>query len=408
MTTASLETAATELARAISADPNPVQVRSVDGRATKRDFLAVPRRVYAGDPNWVAPLMLERRLHLSRRNPFFEHAEAQLFVAYRDEIPVGRVSAQIDRLHLERYRDGTGFFGMIEAIDDPGVFAGLLNAAESWLRERGMERVRGPLSFSINDEVGALIDGFDTPPMFMMPHGRPYYDERIREQGYEKAKDVVAYLMDPTGPLPPVMDAVIRKVGVDRIRTRPIRLARLAEEVAIIGELFNDAWENNWSYVRWTRAELGDLGQSLKLFVPPELVQIAEVDGEPAAFIVVVPNLNEAIRDLDGRLFPLGWLKLLRRMRWGSPESARVPLMGMRQRHQRSALGMALVFRLLQAVHVPLLTRNIHRVELSWTLEDNRPMRHIKERIGAKVYKTYRIYDKQLADDARLARVPHP
>lgn len=396
MTTASPGTAATAARSPELSALEGVEVRPVDGARTRRDFLRVPHRIYRGDPAWVAPLTLERRLHLSRQNPFFEHAEARLFVAYRDGLPAGRISAQIDRLHLERYRDATGFFGMIEATDEPAVFGRLFGAAETWLRERGMKRVRGPLSFSINDEVGALLSGFETPPMFMMPHGRPYYDTRIREQGYEKAKDVVAYLLDPSGPPPAVMQATLRKVGVGRIRTRPIELSRLEEEIAIIGELFNDAWENNWSYVRWTSAELSDLGRSLKLFVPPDLVQIAEIDGEPAAMIVVVPNLNEAIQDLGGRLLPFGWLKLLHRMRWSSPKSARVPLMGMRKRYHRSALGMALVFRLLEAVRGPLLEREIHRLELSWTLEDNRPMRHIKERIGAVVYKTYRIYEKNL------------
>src|SRR4030095_11116213 len=161
----------------------------------------------------------------------------------------------------------------------------------------------------------------------------------IREHGYEKAKDVVAYLLDAGAESPPLMKALLRRVQGQRSRTRRIDLGRLREEVTTIGDIFNDAWENNWGYVRWTEEELDDLGSSLKLFVPPDLVQIAELDGEPAAMIVVVPNLNEAIRDLDGRLLPLGWLKLLRRMRWGSPTSARVPLMGMRRKYQRSATG---------------------------------------------------------------------
>jgi hypothetical protein len=375
----------------------PTAVVPVTGWTTRRDFLRVPGVVHAGDPQWIPPLQLERRIHLSRRNPFFRHAEACLFVAYENGVPVGRISAQIDRLHLERYRDATGFFGFLDAIDEPRVFAALSSAAETWLAARGMERVRGPFSFSINDEIGVLIDGFDTPPMFMMPHGAPYYDTRIRAQGYEKAKDVVAYLLEIGAEMPPFMQAVLRRDRGGRIRTRPIDLGRLREEVAIIGDIFNDAWENNWGYVRWTAEELDDLGSSLKLFVPPELVQIAEIDGEPAAMIVVVPNLNEAIRDLDGRLLPLGWLKLLRRVRWGSPTSARVPLMGMRKQHQRSATGMALVIRLLEAVRTPLLRRGMRRIELSWTLEDNRPMRHIKERLGASVYKTYRIYEKALS-----------
>lgn len=383
-----------------------MRVEAVSGGQGKRDFLHLPWAVYAGDPNWVPPLLLERRMHLSHRNPFFLHAEAQLFVAYRDERPVGRITAQIDRLHLERHRDQTGFFGMIEAVDDPDVFAALFAAAEEWLARRGMQRILGPLSFSINDEVGALIDGFDTPPMFMMPHGHPYYDPRIQEQGYVKAKDVVAYTLAIGTDRPPIMEATLRRVNAaGRIRTRPLELSRLHEDVAVIGDIFNDAWENNWSYVRWTREELEDLGNSLKLFVPPELIQIADVDGAPAAMIVVVPNLNEAIRDLGGRLFPLGWWKLLRRVRWGSPSTARVPLMGIRQSHQRSSLGLALVFRLLEAVREPLLRRNVQRLELSWTLEDNRGMRHIKERIGAEVYKTYRVYDKPLVP---LSPTPSP
>jgi hypothetical protein len=394
--TAPLEAPAPRSSERIGTAGGPITVVPVTGWSSRRDFLRVPYTVHAGDPHWVPPLLLERRIHLSRRNPFFRHAEARLFVAHRDGVPVGRISAQIDSLHLERYRDATGFFGMFDAVDDPRVFAALTAAAESWLAERGIERVRGPLSFSINDEVGALIDGFDTPPMFMMPHGQPHYDARLREQGYEKAKDVVAYLLDSGGERPPVMEAALRRVQSDRIRTRPIDLGRLREEVAIIGDIFNDAWENNWGYVRWTPEELDDLGSSLKLFVPPELVQIAEIEGEPAAMIVVIPNLNEAIRDLGGRLFPLGWLTLLRRLRSNSLTSARVPLMGMRKKHQRSATGIALVFGLLEAVRGPLLERGMRRIELSWTLEDNRGMRHIKDRIGARVYKTYRVYDKAL------------
>lgn len=378
------------------AGPDSVRIKPADGGGARRDFLRVPWTVYANDPAWVPPLLLERRLHLSSRNPFFSHAEMRTFVAYRGRLPVGRISAQLDRLHLERYGDATGFFGMLEAVDDAQVFAGLFGAAEGWLRQRGARRVRGPFSLSINDEVGTLVDGFDAPPMFMMPHGRPYYDARIREQGYEKAKDVVAYLLDPRGPRPRVMEATLRRIGVGRIRTRPLEMRRFREEMRTIGSLFNDAWQRNWSYVPWTEAELHDLGTSLRLFVPPELVQIAEVDGEPAAMLVVVPNANEAVADLDGRLLPLGWLRLLYRLRWRFPRSARVPLMGMRRAYQRSALGMALVFHLLEAVREPLLDRGVEKVELSWTLEDNRPMRHIKERIGARVYKTFRIYDKAL------------
>lgn len=359
-------------------------------------FITAARAAYAADAAWVQPLVVERRLHLSKRNPVFAHTRARFWTANRDGRPVGRISAQVDDLHLQTHRDATGFFGFLEAADDGEVFAALFRAAEAWLREEGMRRALGPFSFSINDECGLLIDGFDTPPMFMMGHARPYYDARVKEQGYVKAKDTVAYLLDPALTPPEVMAASVRKAAASGVRVRPIRMSRLAEEMGILREIFNDAWSTNWNAVPFTAAEMEELGKSLRLFVPSEYVQIAEVNGEPAGMIVVVPNLNEYFRDFGGRLLPTNWLRLLWRLR-RSPRSARVPLMGVRKRYQRSALGMALVFVLVEAVRRPLLERNVHQVELSWTLEDNRPMHHIKERLGARPYKRYRIYEKPLA-----------
>jgi GNAT superfamily N-acetyltransferase len=373
-----------------------VRVVPLEGRRELTQFVKVPWAIYADDPNWVPPLIVERRQHLSRRrNPFFAHARARFWLAYRGNEPVGRISAQIDDLHLERHRDSTGFFGLLEAPDDPAVFASLLSAAEEWLRQQGMRRVIGPFNLSINDEIGTLVDGFDTPPMFMMGHARPYYDARIKEQGYGKAKDVVAYIRDARLAPPKVMQEVVRRTAA-RVHVRPLRLPHLKEELATLREIFNDAWSENWNYVPFTAAELDNLGSSLRLFIPPDFVQIAEVDGEAAGMIVAVPNLNEIIRDLDGRLFPGGLVRLLWRLARRGPKSARIPLMGILRKHQRSSLGMALVFHLLEAVRAPLVKRGVERLELSWTLEDNRPMRHIKERIGARVYKTYRIYEKEL------------
>ncbi len=373
-----------------------VRVVPADGGRERMQFLRVPRRIYAADPNWVPPLLLERRQHLSRRNPYFAHAEVRFWVAYRGERLVGRISAQIDRLHLERHRDATGFFGFLEGIDDAEVFAALLGTAEAWLRGRGMRRILGPFNLSVNDECGLLVDGFDTPPMFMMGHGQRYYDPQMQAHGYAKAKDLVAYLLDAQQPLPSVMDAVVAKAGRAKITVRPLSWARLSEDLATIRSIFNDAWYDNWSYVPFTDAEFETLGQNLKLFVPNDFVQIAEVDGVPAAMIVTVPNLNGIIRDLHGRLLPLGWARLLWRMKTVGPRSARVPLMGVRKAYQRSALGMALAFSLVEAVRLPVLARGIDRVELSWILEDNRPMRHMLDRLGARVYKRYRMYERAL------------
>jgi len=379
---------------------NAAQLLRIVPVQTARDlrrFIDVPWHLYANEPNWVPPLLLEQRHQFTKKNPFFEHARAQYWIAYRGAQPVGRISAQVDDLHIERYQDATGHFGLLEAVDDPEVFAGLFAAAETWLREQGMQRVIGPFNLSINGDIGLLVEGFDTPPMFLMSHGHPYYDGRVAEQGYRKTKDVVAYLLDPTNTPPSVMlESARRADSSGRIRIRPIRMAQLREELAILSDIFNDAWSRNWNFVPFTKAEFDDLGASLKMFVPPEFVQIAEVDGEPAAMIVIVPNVGECIRDLNGRLLPFGWIRLLWRLKRHGPRSARVALMGVRKEYHRSTMATALAFGLINAVRQPILDRRIERLELSWTLEDNHPMRRIKERIGARKYKTYRLYEKAI------------
>jgi hypothetical protein len=372
-----------------------VRTDQVSSRSQLTDFIRVPWTVYAGDERWVPPLMLERRMHLSKRNPYFKHAKAAFWVAYRGRRPVGRISAQVNRLHLEQHQDATGHFGFLEAVDDPAVFGALFGAAEAWLRGCGMKRILGPFSLSINDECGLLIDGYDTPPMFLMGHGRPYYDARIFELGYKKAKDTVAYMLDARLPQPEIVQATVRRLS-GRVRIRPASLATLKDDLETLRDIFNDAWLNNWCYIPFTAAEFADIGSSMRYFVPPEFIQIVEVDGEPAAMMVVVPNLNDIVGDLDGRLLPFGWLKLLWRLKRDKPKSARVPLMGIRRKFQRSSLGMLLVFLMIDAVWQPLLDYGVKEVELSWVLEDNLPMRHIKERLGARTYKTYRFYDKSL------------
>ena len=375
----------------------PIRIVPVQTAGDLRRFIQVPWRIYAGEPNWLPPLMIEQRHTLGKKNPFFEHARAQYWIAYRGGEPVGRISAQVDDLHIQRYEDATGHFGLLEAIDDADVFAALFATAEAWLREQGMERVVGPFNLSINGDIGLLVHGFDTPPMFLMSHGHPYYDGRVAQHGYRKSKDVVAYLLDPTLAPPAVMQESARRADSSgRVSIRPLRLAQLQAELAVLSEIFNDAWSNNWNFVPFTPAEFDDFGSSLKLFVPPEFVQIAEVDGRPAAMIVIVPNLNECIRDLDGRLFPFGWARLMWRVKRRGPRSARVALMGVRKEYHRSTMASALTFALINAVRQPILDRKIERLELSWTLEDNHPMRRIKERLGARKYKTYRLYEKAL------------
>lgn len=374
---------------------NDVEILPVGTRGTRRAFLDLPWRLYRDDPTWRGPLKIERRLHISRYNPYFEHARWQGFLAMRGGEPVGRISAQVDDLHRARYGPDTGHFGMLEAVDDGAVFAALLGAAEAWLRERGTRRVTGPFSFSVNQECGLLVEGFDTPPAVMMPHGRPWYGPRLEALGYRQARDLLAYWINTDFEPPPVMVALLKRYQ-KRIRIRTMQRSRFRQELELLSELFNDAWSENWGFVPFTEAEFAELGLLLRLAVPDDLIQIAELDGEPAAFVVGLPDLNAAARDLDGRLLPFGWARLLWRLKRGLVPTGRVPLMGVRKRLQKSTLGSALALGVIGAVKQTLFRRGIRHVELSWILEDNAGMRSILEAIGSDLYKRYRLYSRDL------------
>ncbi len=374
-----------------------IRVVKVENRNTLNDFIRLPWSLYANDPMWVPPLLLERRMHLSPKNPYFKHAKFCSWVAYRSGKPVGRISAQIDRLHIDRYQDATGFFGMLEAEDNSRLFKTLLNKAEAWLGNQGMQRVYGPFNLSINQELGLLVNGFDTPPSMMMGHACPYYGDRIEENAYHKTKDLLAYIIKSNTELPAAAKAVMAR-SRDRIRIRNLNMSKFSDELEIIRDIFNDAWSQNWSFVPFTNEEFKHLGKDLKMLADEALVKIAEVDGEPAAFIVVLPNLNEIIRDLNGRLLPFGWLKLLWRLKIKYPKSARIPLMGVRCRFHDSLMGAALAFGVIFSTQEHAINRGIKELELSWILEDNKGMCAIIESIGGRVYKTYRIYSKQLTE----------
>lgn len=373
----------------------PLRIVQVSGRSDVDRFIRLPWSLYADDPQWIPPLLLERRQHLSPRHPYFAHARYCSWLAYRGVRPVGRISAQVDALHLERYGDDTGFFGMLESENDAETFGALLRTAEHWLRDLGMRRIRGPLNLSMNQEAGLLVEGFGTPPSLMMGHARPYYRVRVEEQGYGKQKDLLAYLIHADFEWPPAVKKIIARAAAE-IHLRPVCLGRFTEELKVLQKIFEDAWSRNWGFIPFTPREFAHLGNNIKFLVDKHLVQIAEVKGSPAGMIVVLPNLNEAIRDLNGKLFPCGWLKLLWRLKVRYPASARVPLMGVCQRYQETLLGSALAFMLIDAVRAPALQRGIRKVEMSWILEDNMKMRTIIESIGGVAYKRYRIYGKDL------------
>lgn len=374
----------------------PLRIVPVSNKADLAEFIRLPAAIFKDDPQWIPPLFLERKIHLSpKHNPYFQHAKSQSWLAWRGDVPVGRISAQVDQMHLAQHHDATGFFGMLDAEDNQATFAALITTAEQWLAEQGMRRVRGPFNLSINEEMGLLIDGFADPPVFMMSHALPYYRERIEQCGYHKAVDTLAYLINPNFVAPPVMQRLL-KMASERVTVRTLDRSRFDEEIMLLRDIFNDAWSENWGFVPFTEAEFKELGQNLKFLLHDEYIQIAEVDGEAAGFIIGMPNINEAIRDLKGKLFPFGWLKLIWRLKIKGPASGRVPLMGVRKKFQKTRLGPGLAFLIIDAVRNELHKRGAHRLELSWILEDNAGMRNIIESIGGTAYKRYRVYEREL------------
>lgn len=378
-----------------SATRGELSVRRLQTSAELRDFLRLPSTLYAGDSNWIAPLQFEQKQRYSGKNPYFQHARWSAWVAYRRRRPVGRISAQIDQLHLDRYGDDTGHFGSLEGENDPQVFAVLFDAAQDWLRSEGMRRATGPFNLSINEECGLLVDGFDTPPCIMMGHAHPYYRHQIEAQGYSKARDLLAYRIAPDFEAPRVMRSLAERATA-RVRVRPLNRKALSQELQLLRDIFNDAWSENWGFVPFTEAEFDEVGKAMTLLLDDDFVQIAEVDDEAAAMIIALPNVNEAIRDLDGRLLPFGWAKLLWRLKIRYPRSGRIPLMGVRKRYQHSRLGPTLAFMVIDALRRPVVRRGIREVEMSWILEDNSAMRNIIESLGGIAYKRYRLYEKNL------------
>ena len=373
----------------------PVAVEVVTEPRQMRQFLALPQRIYASDPAWIAPLGFMKREQMSAKNHFFDHARGRAGRALRDGKPVGRITAQIDAMYLQQHGDDAVYFGMLEADDDPAVFAALFGAAEDWLRSEGMKQVRGPFNLHVNEEVGLLVEGFATPPYVLMGHARPWYGPAVEAQGYHGVKDLLAYQVRPDFDAPRVMERLAQRVS-DRVVVRPVRRKQLLEDASIMLEIFNDAWQHNWGFVPLVEAEWAETVSTLTKLMPDDYIQIAEYDGEPVAFIVALPNLNEAARDLNGRLLPFGWAKLLWRLKVRHPTSARVPLMGVKQSFQHSRLGPTLAFMVIDAVRKALHARGVRDVEMGWILEDNDGMRNIIETIGGVAYKRYRVYQKEL------------
>jgi hypothetical protein len=375
-----------------------ISIRPVASKADRNAFVDLAWEVYRDDPHWVPPLKDEvHGLIDPKRNPWFGHGRAQFWLAERAGKVVGRISAQVDELVQQHMEPGTGQWGMFEALDGDTA-AQLIRTAEAWLREQGMARALGPISISIWDEPGLLIQGFDEPPMAMMGHHRPEYRGWIEAAGYAKARDLYTYELDIRIDMIPVIDRLIRSGETNpRIRIRNVDKSRFDQEAAIILDILNDAWSDNWGFVPLTEAEIAYAGKKLKPIIVEDLVKIAEVDGEPVAFMITIPDLNEMIRDLDGRLFPFGWAKLLWRLHKVRTKRVRVPLMGVRKSLQGGRMASQLAFMLIEATRRVCVDKyGINIGEFGWVLEDNQGMMSIAQLPGADINHTYRIYEKAL------------
>ena len=380
-----------------------LRIRPVASRRDTRAFIDLPYRLYRDDPNWVPPLKREALSAITpAKNAWFTHAEAQLLLAERGGRVVGRVSAHVDRLALTMPADkgfgpGVGQWGLFEAEDEEAA-RGLIGAAEGWLRGRGMARALGPISLSVWEEPGLLVEGHDHPPTVMMGHHRPEYRGWIEGAGYSAVKSLFTYDMGIVEPFPPLVRRIVQGGERNaRIRVRTVDKSRFDQEAAIILGILNDAWSDNWGFVPLTGPEIADVGVKLKPIVREDLIRVAELDGRPVAFMITLPDLNEALAPLGGSLLPFGWAKLLRWLRRPRVRTVRVPLMGVLKELQASRLASQLAFMMIEHIRrASVENYGATRAEIGWILEDNQGMRSIADTIGAKRNKTYLIYGRDL------------
>jgi hypothetical protein len=374
-----------------------IEIVPVTDRAMLRRFIRVPFAVHEHDSAWAPPLLMEREEAFSpKHNPFLRRAEVRFWLARRDGRDVGRITAQIDPLAQRNSNERVGHFGCLSVEDNPEVFAALLNTAEDFLRSRGVTHVQGPFSLSINEETGLLVEGFETPPMLLMGHDPVYAAARLEALGYRKEKDVYAYLLDMETPLSSSAHRMLELPLPASVTMRRLNFKDYANEIRRIVDIYNDAWSGNWGFVPLTEPEGEAMAKQMRMLLDDRLVWFAEADGQAVAFIVALPNINEAVRDLNGRLFPFGWAKLLWRLKMRRVKSARVPLMGVRRSLSGTLIGSAIPLQLIGSVLPANADFGFRWIELSWILEDNLPMRRILERLGARAYKTYRVYGKGL------------
>ncbi len=370
-----------------------IQIVKVESQSQLKTFIRLPWKIYRNDSNWVPPLIMDIKNLLNRqKNPFFQHSSADYFLAYKNGQPAGRIAAILNNNHNEFHGEKTGFFGFFESIDDLEVAKALFSKAEEWVKSKGQERLRGPMNFTTNDTCGMLLEGFDLPPMIMMTYNPSYYNGLLQSLDYEKAEDLLAYKMLTAqrmgDRISKLADLVRQKEG---ITVRQINMKNFWQEVKFVHRIYNDAWSKNWGFVPMTDAEFHHLAKELKPVVDPRYALIAELDGEPIGFGLSLPDFNQALIKINGRLFPFGLPKLLYHAR--KIDQIRVIILGVIKKHQHTrGLGSLLY----QETYDRGVKHGLTGGEFSWILESNKAMNSAARIMGAHVYKRYRVYEKSL------------
>ena len=379
---------------------SPVTIITAQTKAQKDTFISLPYDLYRGEENWRAPIRFDRKTHIDpRKNPTMDGIEVEFFLAVKGDRPVGRIAAFVSSAHQNRHSDNAGHFGFFDCIADPAVGAALLDAAEGWLRAKNVSKIIGPSQWGVNDECGCLVDGYETPPVILMLYGRPDYPEMIEAAGFEKAVDLLAFQADLNAgyPRPRMTQMMVRLAERDpRVTWRKLDKKHLTEDVETAMDIFNDAWSDNWGFLPYTPPQVARMVHEMKPVLKDECFLIGYIDEEPAAFIAMIPDVNQALIGLDGKLLPFGWLRLLYRLKIKGVTQARIPLMGLRRKWHNTKPGLALVAQLCETVFAAGRDCGFTHCELSWILEDNDSMIRICEQASAVPYKTYRMYEKTL------------
>ena len=368
-------------------------IESVAGRRGLNEFIRFARQVYQDDPNWVPPLVVDLKEKLSRKkNPFFAHAEMELFLARRDGRVTGRIAAILDRNHNAVHNEKIVFFGLYESENDPETSAALLDAVVAWGKERGMDTLRGPVNLSLNDECAFLLEGFDSPPVVMMPYNPRYYLELMDRYGMVKARDLYAFLGAKDHKPRPKVQEIVDKLRLEgRFTVRPLSRKTLDQDKDKILHVYNNAWQRNWGFVPWTPAEIEHMVAKLKQVADLRIILLAEDKGRPVGFAFGLPNLNEVIKRMNGRLTPLGILKYLYYRK--RVKGIRTLVFGVVKEYQHTGLS----YLLYDEFEKRVFGSGYEWGETSWQLEDNDLVNRFCLSVGAHLYKKYRIYEKKIA-----------